>query len=274
MNKFKDFPEVFCVSLESCSDRRVRMANQCKMLGIKELCFVDALDGREIDFKNHSNIIAWFLDDLDSAGIATCLSHLEAIRHWVEHYDSPYAFFCEDDMDFFISYYWNFEWPQIFEMFPEDWDSMQLSLIRENLFYDDSLFRIQIRYYDDWSAGTYMLTRDYAKKLLNNYYIGDGKIELCIRDDIEVYPVIENVLFNPGWFTQTSYMLPMFVESKRFNSTFYPKFINKKTKGVQLEWVDIVTDWWEKNGPTLNLDKLKYVETKQTRDHKSGLVHV
>lgn len=259
MNKFRNFPKVFCVSLPSCQDRRERMGSQCAMLGIKDLTFVDAIDGRKEDLLNHSGVNVWFKDDVNSPGVATCISHLRAIKHWFDKYTDEYALFCEDDMDFFTSYYWNFEWPELFEMFPKNWDSMQLSLIRENLSWDDSLFRFQVRYYDDWSAGAYILRRSYAEKLLNNYILPDGTIELCIRDDIEVYPVIENILFNPGWFTQTSYMFPVFVESKKFTSTFYPSFLKTPTKGYQMQWVDIVTDWWEKNGPTLNLDSVRYI---------------
>ena len=259
MNKFKNFPKTFCISLPSCKDRRKRMVSQCDMLGIKDITFVDAIDGREEDLLNRSDVNIWFGDDVDSPGMATCLSHLRAIKHWLDNYDNEYALFCEDDMDFFTSYYWNFEWSQLFEMFPKDWDSMQLSLIREQVNHNDTLFKFQVRYFDDWSAGAYMLKRSYAEKLISNYYLPNGIIELCIRDDIEVYPIIENVLFNPGWFTQTSYMFPVFVESKKFTSTFYPLFLKTPTKGFQMQWVDIVTNWWEKNGPTLNLESIRYL---------------
>lgn len=256
-DKFKNFPELFCVSLSSCKDRRNYMQNQCKLLGIKNLTFIDAIDGRETDMLNQPSINVWWKDLINSPGVATSLSHLKAIKYWLDNHNSSYAVFCEDDMDFFNSYYWNFKWENLFQIFPKNWDSMQMSLIRETTHWNESIFRIQVRYFDDWSAGCYILKRSYAEKLVRNYYLDDGTIELCIRDDIEVAPLIENVLFNPGWFTQTSYMFPMFVESKLFNSTFYPKFLEKETKGVQMEWVDIVSEWWEKNGRNLSLENVE-----------------
>ena len=67
----------------------------------------------------------------------------------------------------------------------------------------------------DWSVTAYIITRDYAKKIIDRY-IREDSYDLTIPGTI-FYPMPETVLF---YDIGKVYAVDLFVEDQGFNSTF------------------------------------------------------
>ena len=100
--------------------------------------------------------------------------------------------------------YWNFTFQEFIDNLPEDWECVQLTSVRPN-----SLnIKLRERLDDDWNAAAYLIKRNYAKKIIDNYYINDNKFNLQINNT-NLIPIVENILFsNIG----KVYNFPIFVE--------------------------------------------------------------
>ena len=99
-------------------------------------------------------------------------SHLKVLYEWYNNTDEPYIFVCEDDLSFETIEYWNFTWEEFFERLPENWDIVQLCLLRNigtmfNFFQPDVHFRN--RCWCDWSSAAYLISRKHVKNLLDTY---------------------------------------------------------------------------------------------------------
>ena len=99
--------------------------------------------------------------------IGCAVSHLKAIKKWYDETDESYAFFCEDDLSLETVEYWNFTWEEFVESIPEDADCVQLLCLRESGSFSD--FRFRRREWNDWSVTAYIITRDYAEKIIKNH---------------------------------------------------------------------------------------------------------
>ena len=71
MNKFKNFPPVYCISLSDSSDRRCYMKGQCDALGIEDLTFIECYDGRGVDFRQTGLVQGNFVHEVSQGAIAT-----------------------------------------------------------------------------------------------------------------------------------------------------------------------------------------------------------
>jgi FkbM family methyltransferase len=205
-NNLEDFPSVYCISLEESSDRRTYLNNKFKNYNIKP----NFLISRRYSESN-DNIVGKYVQSLNDGTKGCCVSHLKMIKYWYDNTDEEYAFFCEDDLSLETVDYWNFNWQQFIERLPDDIDCIQLFTIRNE--YDT--FELRPRYWDDWGATAYILTREGAKKIIDTYIKGDTYV-LEIPNQ-EVMPLIENIIFSS---VINTYTIPLFVENISFKSTF------------------------------------------------------
>ena len=226
MSNLTNFPPVYYVTLEDSVVRQVNMESQLESLGVFDYTKIVAFDGRVNNYCEDPNIYGPHKDGVDSGQIATVMSHLKAIATWYWNSDTPTAVFLEDDMILSTCQYWTFKWDDIIERLNKhQWNCIQLSLIRADdamvpLNDDDIQFRRRSFY--NWSAGSYMITREYAKVLLDHYVPVDGELNLSIYGYPEYFPYIENVLYVAG--RPHEYTLPLFVENTQYTSTFYKHF--------------------------------------------------
>lgn len=258
MNKLKDFPPVYYITL---SDSHIRQEKLEKHLNEFNINFskVIALDGRKHDFRSDPLLTGNdSLKAMDSGHIAAVLSHLKAIEQWYYTSNTDIAVFLEDDMNLGLNKYWTFSWTDfVTRLNTYHWNVVQLSLARGNdaevaLDEHDMCFRRRSFY--NWSVGAYMITRDYAKRLLELYTKNDGTYFLVVDRWNQYYPYTENIIYiaaRPHEFT-----FPIFVEDITIPSSFYPHFINTQHKGGQLESSVFVQAWWQFNGPNANIDDL------------------
>lgn len=153
--------------------------------------------------------------------VATVISHLKAIKYWLETTKEEYGIFLEDDTYVDNSKYWNFTIEDIIDRIPEDCDALQMCAI-----YIDGQEvpgTLQIREWNIWGAQAYVLKRKYAQKIVD-YYVKDNYFNLVVPSDETslLQPCIEHVLFlNQG----KVYTFPFFHEDNaRFKSGYVNNF--------------------------------------------------
>ena len=112
------------------------------------------------------------------------------IQNWYNKTDESYGFFCEDDLCLDTIQYWNFTWEEFIESLPENWDCVQLLCCGPNL--DEIKFRK--RHWDDFSVGAYIVSRKYAKVLIESF-IGDDEFIFEYPDDELWAPLAENLIY-------------------------------------------------------------------------------
>ena len=196
-------------------------------------------------------------------GKGPVISHLKAIKEWYENTDEPYTFFCEDDLSLDTVKYWNFTWDEFFNSLPENWNIIQLCLIREDMFcFFNPEVKLINRCWCDWSACSYLISRKHAENLIKNYYPEDF-IHLEYKGtDKELrekernsywflFPHVENIVYSS--FEGGIYTFPLFVENVSFKSTWSggdDNWLNVKSR-------DEIMNWWETKGQNKNLEDFK-----------------
>jgi hypothetical protein len=248
--ELKGFPKVYYLSLEECENRRKDLEQQFSKYNIKPISIISKRFSESND-----NITGKYLYQLNDGTKGCCVSHLKAIQQWYNTTDEDYAFFCEDDLSLETIDYWNFTWEDFINSLPEDAECVQLFTIRDH--YDT--YELRERYWNDWGASAYILTRDYAKKIIETYIQGDTyHLEIPNQD---VMPLIENILFASVGKT---YTIPLFVENTKFNSTFVNQDddVNEGQKNNHRIAKDLVLNYWknkkQNNNEKTELEQLLY----------------
>ena len=234
-NKLENFPSVYYVSLEESTDRQKNLEEQFGEYGIIPKAIISKR------FAESNDIITGKYSHTLNDGTKGCVvSHIKAIKEWYENTNEDYAFFCEDDLSLETVEHWNFTWEEFIESLPEDAECIQLLTIRG----DFDTFELRERCWDDWGASAYIITRDYAKRMINKYII-NGVYNLELDNDIQ--PLIENILFTNGG---KSYTIPLFVEEVKFQSTFVGKDDDVKDgqKNNHYKARETVLNYWKNTG--------------------------
>jgi GR25 family glycosyltransferase involved in LPS biosynthesis len=258
MNKLNNFPPVYYISLEDQHERQSSMNLQLDLLGIKDKTMVTAYDGRIIDYRDNELVEGLYFHQLDSGQIAVGMSHLKAIKEWYYNSNTDYAVFLEDDVTFESSQYWNFTWDDIVNHLPKNWKVIQLALIKEDGINEDDM-KLHSRNWWNWSAGAYLITREYAKILINEY-CDNNRYRLKINKDLRLIPLVENIIYIAAG--DDAYTLPLFAEDTSHLSTFYPNLIKDTHKGGQIQSSQFILNWWKENGKTFKLQAQKTEEDK------------
>lgn len=235
--KLKNFPYVYYVSLEESIERQKILHEQFSEYGIDDIIPILSKRFSECNDKVKGEM----LHILDGGTTGCVISHLKAIQKWYEEKDDDYAFFCEDDLSLETVKCWNFTWDEFIKILPDDTECVQLATVRPS--YDSVHFRERSMY--DWSATAYIITRDYARKILERHVHGD-EYDLTITGT-NFYPMSENVLF---YGLGKVYTVELFVENGTVSTTFNE--IEGGHKEYHRESYDFVTNWWKTQHTSLN----------------------
>lgn len=248
-DKLFAFPSVYCISLEESLDRQDNIKKQFFDCKIKNYKIFTSKRFSESEDK----ISGKYLSYINNGTKGCTVSHLKMIRKWYNETDESYAFFCEDDLSFETVQYWNFTWIDFIDNLPENWDAIQLVCIGSHL---DEI-KLRKRYWDDWSVGAYLLSRKYAKVLIDSFIKGDEFL-LEYPEDYYWAALAENLIYYTprtaiGQSEETLYNVytfPLFVEEIKFRSTFNDVNDHKEH---HLQSNKIVLDWWKSIGKNLEL---------------------
>jgi len=270
VKKLSQLNTVYYVSLEESVGRRNKLEESLKEHGVTNIKSIISKRFAECD----DVVTGKYVDSLNEGTKGCCVSHLKAIKEWYETTDEEYGFFCEDDLSLDTVDYWNFTWQEFIDNLPEDWGCIQMLPIRGE--YKD--IKIRERYWDDWSVTAYIIKRDHAKYIIDNYIV-DGTYHLELKD-AEVQPLIENILYTSAGKV---YTIPMFVEDVGFSSTFEGGDGDVKDGQKRNHYYahDYIINWWKDNGEHKTIEELmgktfevKMVEEPQVKETSEILVDV
>ena len=256
-SKLDNFPIVNYISLHESEDRRKNLHTQFETFGVTK--FAPFLSKR---YEEGDHILFGSqLHHLDGGSRGCVVSHIEMIKEWYYNTDETYGFFCEDDISLEPVDYWNFNWDDFIERLPDDAECVQLCSIRES--YTD--IKLKNREADDWCVTAYIMTREYAERVINRY-LRDGGYDLEI--DGGFYPMPENVLFNNN--LGQVYEIDLFTESQKLQSTF-TESANLETglKKYHPESYNFVVNWWKTNGNGLDIEYLMGTSTDNILEEKT-----
>jgi GR25 family glycosyltransferase involved in LPS biosynthesis len=248
INKLENFPSVYYVSLEESIDRQKNLERQFSEYDITPTAIISKRFAESDD-----EITGKFLDQMNGGTTGCVVSHLKAIRKWYEETDEEYAFFCEDDLSLETVKYWDFTWEEFIETIPEGACCVQLLVIRK----DYETFDLRKRYWDDWAGTAYIITRDYAKVLVDNYCLGEKKFHLELPGTGNVLtPLLENVLFET--LEDVCYTVPLFVEDTFLNTTFSPEEDKEVVDNQKLGHYEArknVLNYWKNKMKSFTIEK-------------------
>lgn len=240
----ENFPRVNYISLEESVDRQKSLENQFKKFGVTN--FSPLLSKRFSE--ENDEVFGSQVHILDDGTKGCVVSHIKMIKKWYDETNEEYGFFCEDDLSLESLQYWDFTWDEFVERIPENIDCVQLYCIRKG----QKPVLFESRWQTDWSVTAYILTRDYAKKIIDQYYVSDSEFNLEVYDT-GWYPMPENVLF---YGHGNVYVANLFLEKISIQSTFSK--VNNLENGYKeyhLESYLYNLNWWRKNQYN-NINKL------------------
>jgi hypothetical protein len=236
------FEPVYCITHDKFKSRQANIKNQFKKLGLTDINFVIADTKSDSEIKVTGKYVA----SLDRPTLLAIASHLRTIKQWYDESDSPYAIFLEDDALLDSMKYWSFKWHDFVVGLPKDWDCIQMSCVRGDL----NEIKLRGRKWDDWSVTAYMLTREYAGRLINQYIKGDAL--LLEIPDSDVQPLAENLIYYLG----NIYIISLFTEDVNFKSTSNGSVLVDEHKPNHVESAMFINEWWKNNGLITNLKDL------------------
>jgi hypothetical protein len=255
--KLEGFPSVNYISIKETEDRRVLLHKKFEEYGIKN--FTPRIYDRYND-EDHQ-IESELLHRLSIGSRGPVTSHLKAIKEWYNETDEPYTIICEDDLGFQTVKYWNFTWKEFFKSLPEDWECVQLCLLREHFHTFNIGFRN--RCWCDWSGCIYLISREHAKKLIENYYPDDVFLlnyvgnDQFVREEWARVPVIETIIYSS--FGRV-YSVPLFVEDVESCPSSYFNAIGIRSGETDMHHHNSFAEsikWWETKGQFKTLNELK-----------------
>lgn len=167
---FENFEPVYVINLKRREDRKNILLNIFKEKQIKNYTFIEAFDAND-DLSNM--VYCYPSDNVTKQEMAVMMSHLKAIKFWLENSDSKYGIFLEDDIDFELSKYWKFTWQDFINSLNIDYDILQLSITYiENVHIkNDYSLKLHNKKQYEYAASFYLITRKHAEMIINKYFI-------------------------------------------------------------------------------------------------------
>jgi predicted O-methyltransferase YrrM/GR25 family glycosyltransferase involved in LPS biosynthesis len=250
MSKIEGLPAIHFISLEESVDRRNNLQNWFDKYNITN--YVSHLFKRFAEY-NHQ-LVGPFVHMLAEHSKGPITSHFCLLKELYETYDDEYFLIAEDDLSLEPVEYWNFTWQEFYENLPEDWNCVQLLVIKEN---ECDNYYFQERENRDWCAGAYLIKREYIKLLIELYY-PNNIFNLDIKDLIYP-PIIEHLLFTNK---EGVYCFPLFVEdcyatkSSLLPENAHAELINGQGPNHHSSYHSVM-NWWKNTGKLLTIDQIK-----------------
>ena len=274
MNKLEGLPTIHYISLEESVDRRSNLENWFSQYNIDN--YVPHLFKRFEEY-NHQ-LTGPYVDLLAPHSKGPITSHFTFLKEWYESSSEDYIMVVEDDLSLEPVKYWNFTWKEFENNLPNDWQCVQLVVVRE---YDCEDFYFEKRRDRDWCAAAFLIKREYAKILLDRYY-SDDVFDLNIENSTDP-PVIERLLFTNSTGV---YSFPLFVEDcYATKTTLLPEAAHEPLVNGQGYFHhsshDYVINWWKNKGCKLTPQDIlsnmpfNYINLKSKYNlNIKGIIHV
>lgn len=235
--KLKGIPPVLWINLDADTERRKHMEDQFAYWEIENHTRIAGIDAREEGgFEEH--LSGTVPHTMIPNEIGCCMSHLKAIKYFIEEMDCDEVMIMEDDALFETVRHWPFTYKEASALFPYNYDAMQLTTINPAVVY----VTLHNRFINDFSAAVYVLKRSHAQKIYN-LHVRKNKFKL--DQDVRPRATSEDLIFESG----KVYCIPMFLYRLDLGSSIHPEHIDifhrNSYNGISNFWVESnkIEDW-------------------------------
>ena len=246
--KLQGFPPCLWINCDKDSHRTEFMSDQFDYWNIKNHTRISGIDARD-DEEDVASYLKGIVPDMLNAGeVGCCLSHMKAIRYFLDETDYPEVMIMEDDVDFSTVKFWNFSWNDLYANLPYDYDCMQFTCINPA----EVHITMHPRFINDFSAAAYLITRHHAEKVYKRHIRGDK-----YRLDNGVLPraTSEDCILYSG----KTYVFPIFLFSMNHGSAIHDEHLDIFHKNSYQG----VNDFWTQQGSTVTIQQLMKYEPYQ-----------
>ena len=223
------FGPVLWINLDEDRERRSRAEHLFARHGI-ENTRISAFDGRTEDLGIHL-VDERLPDGLLQTELGCSLSHLKAIRYFLQEMDGEHVVVCEDDVLFDTVEYWPFAWTEFMSLLPRDWDCLQLSLTTPGRFTPKLHLRI-----GNYCTVCNVFTRAYAEVLASLHFRG---LKYRLNSLEKTQTVADELLFSSG----KTYSMPLFVYRNDISHIH-----QDHVKRFHQDCVDVEMKFWREQG--------------------------
>lgn len=209
--KLNGFPTIYYNNLDDDVAKREYMESQFAYWEITNYHRTSGYDGRKSDLSEI--LVGKYPDQMNSRDVGSATSHMKSIKTWLENSDESEKAMVvmEDDCDLSTVKYWPFVWKDFTSRMPPDWDIIQLAVINPV----SITIKIHRTYVCDYSSACYMISRHYAKKLVD-IYCREEKYKLDY-DSIKPRCCSEHMKYQGG----KSLSIPLFMYNEDFESSIH-----------------------------------------------------
>ena len=109
--KLDNLPPVLWLNLDRCVDRQLYMVEHLDYWGIKNHTRISGIDGKDDDPSSY--LKGTVPDNMNSGEIGCVLTHLSALKYFVEETDHDEIIIMEDDVDLSPARHWTFTWKDV-----------------------------------------------------------------------------------------------------------------------------------------------------------------
>lgn len=217
------FPFVLWINLEKSIDRKNKMVQKLNDYKINNMR-ISAIDGTN-NKTSELDKICIISNKISLAENACTCSHLLAIKHFYENIDNDEIIIFEDDVSFEFLQYIPYNWSNFRKTIPINFNIIQLAIATYNPI-NKYLIKTSLvnKYY---CSAAYLITKKYAKILVEKYFDKDGKINLSNKNPV----TIDLILSNSG----ATYSIPIFTYETDDSTIHKEKYWIKKSKMQQLQ---------------------------------------
>lgn len=239
-DKLRHFPHLLWINLDREESRKAYMENQLKPYAFPHTR-ISAYDGSSEDLTQHLTH-PHNRCNLSNPEIGATISHLKAIKYFLDHLDAEHVVIAEDDLDLSICQFWDFDWDYVVAHLPYDWDVVQLAIICWPQYL---ITKIHPRQPHDWSAACYLLSRHHARKLIALHH-DNGKCK--IDNGVTPKPFADEIVYHSG----KTYAMPLFLYNLDFRSAIHQEDV----KNIQTQSRRAVYEWWSKRSAHIDQETL------------------
>ena len=194
--KLKNFPLVLWLNLDRYPERRKYMEEHLAYWQIENHHRITGIDGSDDATDRLKGRVP---DNMNPGEIGCVLTHLEAIKYFVNETDLDEVMIMEDDVDLNTAKHWAFKWTEVRNRLPINFDTCQFTIINPQGIH----LKLHHRFINDFSAACYLITRHHAEKVLKLHQRGNfWKID----QNIKPRAVSEDLILDSG----KGYAVPIF----------------------------------------------------------------
>ena len=239
--KLVGLPKVLWINLDRFSDRKKYMEDQFDYWDIKDHHRITGIDGGDFE----SYLKGTVPPQMNDGECACVMTHLNAIKYFVEETDLDEIMIMEDDVDLSVARHWSFTWKDVRRKLPINFDCLQLTIINPN----GITLKLHHRFINDFSAACYLITRHHASKLLKLHSRGS---QWKIDQNIRPRAVSEDLILDSG----KSYATPLFNYRLDMGSAIHEEHIEIFHKNSN----HALTDFWRENGGDVKIQEVMQLD--------------